>query len=149
MAADSRVQDITARIVERSKPYREIYLERLRLQISKGVHRSTLSCGNLAHGFAVCSPADKEILAGDRIPNLGIITAYNDMLSAHQPYEVFPQIIRDAAKEAGGIAQVAGAVPAMCDGVTQGQPGMELSLFSTCSMLPSISASATRSYPVW
>ena len=130
MAADSRVQDITARIVERSKPYREIYLERLRLQISKGVHRSTLSCGNLAHGFAVCSPADKEILAGDRIPNLGIITAYNDMLSAHQPYEVFPQIIRDAAKEAGGIAQVAGAVPAMCDGVTQGQPGMELSLFS-------------------
>jgi len=130
MAADSRVQDITARIVERSKPYREIYLERLRLQISKGVHRSTLSCGNLAHGFAVCSPTDKEILAGDRIPNLGIITAYNDMLSAHQPYEVFPQIIRDAAKEAGGIAQVAGAVPAMCDGVTQGQPGMELSLFS-------------------
>lgn len=130
MSADSRIQAITARIVERSKPYRETYLERLRLQVSKGVHRSVLSCGNLAHGFAVCSPADKDILAGDRVPNLGIITAYNDMLSAHQPYETFPAIIRDAAKEAGGIAQVAGAVPAMCDGVTQGQPGMELSLFS-------------------
>ncbi len=161
MSADSRIQAITARIVERSKPYRETYLERLRLQVSKGVHRSVLSCGNLAHGFAVCSPADKDILAGDRVPNLGIITAYNDMLSAHQPYETFPAIIRDAAKEAGGIAQVAGAVPAMCDGVTQGQPGMELSLFSrdaiamaagigcrtTCSTPLSISASATRSCP--
>ncbi|KQO78925.1 phosphogluconate dehydratase [Rhizobium sp. Leaf262] len=130
MAADPRIQAITARIVERSKPYREIYLERLRLQVTKGVHRSVLSCANLAHGFAVCSPADKDILAGDRVGNLGIITAYNDMLSAHQPFEVYPTIIRDAAKEAGGIAQVAGAVPAMCDGVTQGQPGMELSLFS-------------------
>jgi len=105
MSADSRIQAITARIVERSKPYRETYLERLRLQVSKGVHRSVLSCGNLAHGFAVCSPADKDILAGDRVPNLGIITAYNDMLSAHQPYETFPAIIRDAAKEAGGIAR--------------------------------------------
>lgn len=130
MAADPRIQAITARIVERSKPYREIYLERLRLQLAKGVHRSVLSCANLAHGFAVCSPADKGILAGDRVGNLGIITAYNDMLSAHQPFEIYPSIIRDAAKEAGGIAQVAGAVPAMCDGVTQGQPGMELSLFS-------------------
>ncbi|WP_284757332.1 phosphogluconate dehydratase [Agrobacterium sp. fls2-241-TYG-188a] len=130
MAADPRIQAITARIVERSKPYREIYLERLRLQVSKGVHRSVLSCANLAHGFAVCSPADKAILAGDRVGNLGIITSYNDMLSAHQPFEVYPNMIRDAAKEAGGIAQVAGAVPAMCDGVTQGQPGMELSLFS-------------------
>ena len=130
MAADPRIQAITARIVERSKPYREIYLERLRRQVTKGVHRSVLSCANLAHGFAVCSPADKDILAGDRVGNLGIITAYNDMLSAHQPFEVYPAMIRDAAKEAGGIAQVAGAVPAMCDGVTQGQPGMELSLFS-------------------
>ncbi|ADY63530.1 MULTISPECIES: phosphogluconate dehydratase [Rhizobium/Agrobacterium group] len=130
MSADSRIQAITARIVERSKPYRETYLERLRLQVSKGVHRSTLSCGNLAHGFAVCSPADKDLLAGDRVGNLGIITAYNDMLSAHQPYETFPAIIREAAAQAGGVAQVAGAVPAMCDGVTQGQPGMELSLFS-------------------
>ena len=90
----------------------------------------SLSCGNLAHGFAVCSPSDKVALGGDRVPNLGIITSYNDMLSAHQPFETYPQLIKEAAREAGGIAQVAGGVPAMCDGVTQGQPGMELSLFS-------------------
>ena len=89
-----------------------------------------LSCGNLAHGFAVCSPSEKAALGGDRVPNLGIITSYNDMLSAHQPFETFPALIKQAAREAGGIAQVAGGVPAMCDGVTQGQPGMELSLFS-------------------
>lgn len=130
MAADKRIAAITARIVERSKPVREAYLGRVRAAASKGVHRSVLGCGNLAHGFAVCSPAEKEMLAGDRAPNLGIITAYNDMLSAHQPYETYPALIRDAAREAGGVAQVAGGVPAMCDGVTQGQPGMELSLFS-------------------
>lgn len=130
MSADSRIEAITKRIVERSKPTREAYLDRTRRAISKGVHRSTLSCGNLAHGFAVCSPADKAALAGDVVPNLGIITAYNDMLSAHQPFETYPALIRQAASEAGGVAQVAGGVPAMCDGVTQGQPGMELSLFS-------------------
>lgn len=130
MSADSRIEAITKRIVERSKPTREVYLDRTRRAISKGVHRSTLSCGNLAHGFAVCSPRDKEALAGDVVPNLGIITAYNDMLSAHQPFETYPALIRQAASEVGGVAQVAGGVPAMCDGVTQGQPGMELSLFS-------------------
>ncbi|TPP09877.1 phosphogluconate dehydratase [Rhizobium glycinendophyticum] len=130
MSADSRIEAITKRIVERSKPTREAYLDRTRRAISKGVHRSTLSCGNLAHGFAVCSPSEKAALAGDVVPNLGIITAYNDMLSAHQPFETYPALIRKAASEAGGVAQVAGGVPAMCDGVTQGQPGMELSLFS-------------------
>ncbi|MBY5316289.1 phosphogluconate dehydratase [Rhizobium leguminosarum] len=130
MSAHARISAITDRIVERSKPSRERYLERLRAAASKGVARSVLGCANLAHGFAVCSPADKDALAGDRIPNLGIITAYNDMLSAHQPFETYPAIIREAAAEAGGVAQVAGGVPAMCDGVTQGQPGMELSLFS-------------------
>jgi len=130
MSADKRIEAITARIVERSKPHRELYLERVRAAITKGVHRAVLSCGNLAHGFAVCSPAEKDALAGDRVPNLGIITAYNDMLSAHQPFETYPALIREAAREAGGVAQVAGGVPAMCDGVTQGQPGMELSLFS-------------------
>lgn len=130
MSADSRIEAITKRIVERSKPTREVYLDRTRRAISKGVHRSTLSCGNLAHGFAVCSPRDKDALAGDVVPNLGIITAYNDMLSAHQPFETYPALIRQAASEVGGVAQVAGGVPAMCDGVTQGQPGMELSLFS-------------------
>ncbi|MCH4544376.1 phosphogluconate dehydratase [Rhizobium changzhiense] len=130
MSAHARISAITDRIVERSKPSRERYLERLRAAASQGVARSVLGCANLAHGFAVCSPADKDALAGDRIPNLGIITAYNDMLSAHQPFETYPAIIREAAAEAGGVAQVAGGVPAMCDGVTQGQPGMELSLFS-------------------
>lgn len=130
MSADSRIETITARIVERSKPHREPYLDRVRAAASQGVHRSTLGCGNLAHGFAVCSPADKVALSGDRVPNLGIITSYNDMLSAHQPFETYPALIRQAAHEAGGVAQVAGGVPAMCDGVTQGQPGMELSLFS-------------------
>lgn len=130
MSAHARISAITDRIVERSKPSRERYLERLRAAASRGVQRSVLGCANLAHGFAVCSPADKDALAGDRIPNLGIITAYNDMLSAHQPFETYPAIIREAAAQAGGVAQVAGGVPAMCDGVTQGQPGMELSLFS-------------------
>ena len=130
MSAHARISAITNRIVERSKPSRERYLERLRAAASQGVQRSVLGCANLAHGFAVCSPADKDALAGDRIPNLGIITAYNDMLSAHQPFETYPAIIREAAAQAGGVAQVAGGVPAMCDGVTQGQPGMELSLFS-------------------
>ncbi|MCO6176514.1 phosphogluconate dehydratase [Ciceribacter sp. RN22] len=130
MTADKRIEAITRRIVERSKPSRERYLDRVRSQIAKGVHRSVLSCGNLAHGFAACAPSEKADLAGDTVPNLGIITSYNDMLSAHQPFETFPAIIRDAAREAGGVAQVAGGVPAMCDGVTQGQPGMELSLFS-------------------
>ncbi|MGO6716432.1 phosphogluconate dehydratase [Rhizobium ruizarguesonis] len=130
MSAHARISAITDRIVERSKPSRERYLEQLRAAASKGVARSVLGCANLAHGFAVCSPADKDALAGDRIPNLGIITAYNDMLSAHQPFETYPAIIREAAAQAGGVAQVAGGVPAMCDGVTQGQPGMELSLFS-------------------
>ncbi|HEX2146061.1 MAG TPA: dihydroxy-acid dehydratase, partial [Pseudorhizobium sp.] len=130
MAAHSSIEAITARIVERSKPHREAYLGRVHAAISRGPHRAVLSCGNLAHGFAACSPKDKADLAASVVPNLGIITAYNDMLSAHQPYETFPSIIREAAREVGGVAQVAGGVPAMCDGVTQGQPGMELSLFS-------------------
>ncbi|AJD40123.1 phosphogluconate dehydratase [Rhizobium sp. SEMIA 4085] len=130
MSANARISAITSRIVERSKPTRDRYLERLQAATSNGVNRSILGCANLAHGFAICSPSEKDALAGDRVPNLGIITAYNDMLSAHQPFETYPAIIREAAAEAGGIAQVAGGVPAMCDGVTQGQPGMELSLFS-------------------
>jgi len=130
MSVTRQVEAITERIRERSKPSREIYLERLDDAAGKTANRAVLSCGNLAHGFAACAPAEKAVLAGDRVPNLGIITSYNDMLSAHQPYETFPALIKAAAREAGGIAQVAGGVPAMCDGVTQGQPGMELSLFS-------------------
>ncbi|MBX3584153.1 MAG: phosphogluconate dehydratase [Rhizobiaceae bacterium] len=130
MTARSDIQAITQRIRERSRPARELYLDRVDRAASKTANRATLSCGNLAHGFAVCSPSEKAELSGDRVPNLGIITSYNDMLSAHQPFETYPALIKQAAREAGGIAQVAGGVPAMCDGVTQGQPGMELSLFS-------------------
>ncbi len=124
------VAAVTNRIIERSKPVRETYLGRVRERASQGPKRSTLSCGNLAHGFAACGVGDKENLKGDVVANIGIITAYNDMLSAHQPFETYPALIKQAAREAGGVAQVAGGVPAMCDGVTQGQAGMELSLFS-------------------
>jgi phosphogluconate dehydratase len=130
MTARKDIEAITERIRQRSRNSRDIYLERIDNAASRDANRAVLSCGNLAHGFAACAPAEKTALAGDRVPNLGIITSYNDMLSAHQPFETFPQLIKQAAKEAGGIAQVAGGVPAMCDGVTQGQPGMELSLFS-------------------
>ncbi len=130
MTARPDIQVITKRIRERSKPAREAYLDRVDRAAGQTANRAVLSCGNLAHGFAVCAPHEKAALGGDRVPNLGIITSYNDMLSAHQPFETYPRLIKAAAAEAGGIAQVAGGVPAMCDGVTQGQPGMELSLFS-------------------
>ncbi|MBZ9857036.1 phosphogluconate dehydratase [Mesorhizobium sp. CA13] len=130
MTARRDIEAITERIRQRSKPGRERYLGRIAEASNQTANRAVLSCGNLAHGFAVCSPSEKVALGGDNVPNLGIITSYNDMLSAHQPFETFPALIKEAAREAGGIAQVAGGVPAMCDGVTQGQPGMELSLFS-------------------
>jgi len=130
MTARKDIEAITERIRHRSQRSREIYLGRIAEASGRSANRSKLSCGNLAHGFAVCSPAEKIALGGDVVPNLGIITSYNDMLSAHQPFETYPALIKEAAREAGGIAQVAGGVPAMCDGVTQGQPGMELSLFS-------------------
>jgi len=125
-----RIAEITERIIERGKTTRQIYLEQIEAAFQQGVHRSTLNCGNLAHGFAACNQHDKAALAADIVPNLGIITAYNDMLSAHQVYENYPQSIKNYANTFGAVAQVAGAVPAMCDGVTQGQPGMELSLYS-------------------
>ena len=125
-----KIAEITARIIERSAITRQEYLEQTDAAFQEGVHRSTLNCGNLAHGFAACNQHDKSALAADIIPNLGIITAYNDMLSAHQVFEDYPKAIKQYANEFGAVAQVAGAVPAMCDGVTQGQPGMELSLYS-------------------
>jgi phosphogluconate dehydratase len=124
------VAGVTRRIVERSRPRREDYLARIASARDAGPHRRRLSCGNLAHGFAACGPSDKAALRGVKVPNIGIVTAYNDMLSAHQPYERYPELIRQAARDAGATAQVAGGVPAMCDGVTQGRAGMELSLFS-------------------
>ncbi len=126
---NSRVREVTERIRERSRETRSAYVERMRGQ-ARGPARTHLSCTNLAHAFAASTAADKEALKALRGPNLGIVNAYNDMLSAHQPFERFPGLIRQAAREVRATAQVAGGVPAMCDGVTQGQPGMELSLFS-------------------
>jgi phosphogluconate dehydratase len=124
------VERVTRRIAERSRESRGEYLARVHVAASEGPARRNLSCSNLAHGMAASKRADKDALASKRTPNIGIVTAYNDMLSAHQPYERFPSIIRKAAAAEGAVAQVAGGVPAMCDGVTQGQDGMELSLFS-------------------
>ena len=124
------IAKITERIAQRSLSSRQAYLSQIDEAYSAGVHRSTLNCGNLAHGFAACNQHDKSALAADIVPNLGITTAYNDMLSAHQVYEDYPKAIKQFANEFGAVAQVAGGVPAMCDGVTQGQPGMELSLYS-------------------
>jgi phosphogluconate dehydratase len=124
------VAEVTERLRERSRDTRAAYLARIDAAGTAGTHRERLSCGNLAHGFAACGTHDKALLREGHTPNLGIVTAYNDMLSAHQPYERYPALIREIAREAGITAQVAGGVPAMCDGVTQGREGMELSLFS-------------------
>ena len=120
---------VTDRIRARSETSRGQYLERMGKAVAKGPVRAHLSCGNQAHAYAAMGEA-KGTLAEAKVANLGIVTAYNDMLSAHQPYERYPELIRAAAAKAGVTVQVAGGVPAMCDGVTQGQPGMELSLFS-------------------
>ena len=124
------VTAVTERIVERSRESREAYLARIDAATGKGASRSRLGCTNLAHAFAASARGDKEGLKAPAWPNLAIVSAYNDMLSAHQPLERYPALIRRAARDAGAVAQFAGGVPAMCDGVTQGQPGMELSLFS-------------------
>ena len=123
----SVVQSVTDRIIERSKISREKYLAALNEAKTKGVHRSSLSCGNLAHGFAACNKDDKSALLQLNKANIGIVTAYNEMLSAHEPYGDYPAKIREAVHSVGSVAQVAAGVPAMCDGVTQGQPGMDSS----------------------
>ena len=126
---DSRISKVTDRIIERSKPGRSRYLQLMADEADRGISRPRLSCGNFAHGFAAAGE-DKAAIKGLHEPNLAIVTAYNDMLSAHQPYGRYPEQMKIFAREAGATAQVAGGVPAMCDGVTQGQPGMDLSLFS-------------------
>ena len=130
MSLNNMVHQVTQDIIANSRDSRAKYLARMAAQRQNGVERSAMSCGNLAHGFAACTPSDKAALAGTRALNLGIITSYNDMLSAHQPYQTYPEIIKQAAHQVRATAQVAGGVPAMCDGVTQGQDGMDLSLFS-------------------
>ena len=126
---DPRIAAITDRIIERSKSGRSRYLQLMADEAERGISRPRLSCGNFAHGFAA-SGEDKQAIRTMRGPNLAIVTAYNDMLSAHQPYGRYPEQMKIFAREAGATAQVAGGTPAMCDGVTQGQPGMDLSLFS-------------------
>ncbi|PGH55208.1 phosphogluconate dehydratase [Azospirillum palustre] len=126
---NSVVARVTERIAERSRDRRAAYLARLESAGGKP-RRQRLGCANLAHAFAACGANDKAALRGETQPSIGIVTAYNDMLSAHQPYERYPAMIRESVRAAGGVAQVAGGVPAMCDGVTQGYEGMELSLFS-------------------
>jgi phosphogluconate dehydratase len=127
---NAKVLEVTQRIMDRSQAMRATYLQQMKSAHQEGVTRQAMSCGNLAHAFAACDTHDKAGLAQNRLPNLGIITAYNDMLSAHKVYEDYPKNVRTYANKHQAIAQVAGAVPAMCDGVTQGQPGMELSLYS-------------------
>lgn len=125
-----RVLEVTRRIQARSAATRQRYLEMVRAAASKGPHRGTLPCGNLAHGVAACGESDKQTLRLMNQANVAIVSAYNDMLSAHQLFERFPGLIKQALHEIGSVGQFAGGVPAMCDGVTQGEPGMELSLAS-------------------
>ena len=129
MPLHPKLADVTQKIVERSKDSRAAYLAKIARAAQDGPRRAHLSCGNQAHAYAAMGD-DKSTLLQERAPNIGIITAYNDMLSAHQPFETYPEQIKTAARALGATAQVAAGVPAMCDGVTQGQPGMELSLFS-------------------
>ena len=129
MPLNPAIAAVTDRIRARSATSRAAYLDRIARAAEAGPARAHLACGNQAHAYAAMGE-DKDALAGGRAPNIGIVTAYNDMLSAHQPYERYPEVIRAAARAVGATAQVAGGVPAMCDGVTQGQTGMELSLFS-------------------
>ncbi|WP_421303220.1 phosphogluconate dehydratase [Aeromonas veronii] len=124
------ISDVTARIRERSVARRQAFLARIQCQAEQGKTRAALACGNLAHAVAACSSDEKGRILDMTRANVGIVTAYNDMLSAHQPYQGYPDQIKAVLAELGHSAQVAGGVPAMCDGVTQGQPGMDMSLFS-------------------
>jgi phosphogluconate dehydratase len=124
------LNEVTERIRERSTPTRKAYLQRIEQIIRRPRGSDRMGCANVAHAFAALPENDKFRVVAEKAPHIGVITAYNDMLSAHQPYETYPAIIRDEARKHGATVQVAGGVPAMCDGITQGEPGMELSLFS-------------------
>lgn len=129
-ALHPKIAEVTDRIAERSKKTRSAYVTKIHKAMQDKPHRTQLACGNLAHGFAACHLRDKEALSGEVTPNFAIISSYNDMLSAHAPYDTYPALIKAEAEKYNAVVQFAGGVPAMCDGVTQGQPGMELSLFS-------------------
>ena len=127
---NKRLGEITRQIIERSKTSRDIYLSRVKEAMQEGPNRNALGCSNLAHGVASCGAEEKASLLTQHSENIAIVTAYNDMLSAHEPYKTYPSLLKRALAMKGANAQVAGGVPAMCDGITQSQPGMELSLFS-------------------
>ena len=147
------VADVTERVIARSRETRTAYLSRISQAAAERGGRPTradLGCSNLAHAVASCGGSDRVALAGDSAVSLGIVTSYNDMLSAHAPFETYPQQIKETARSIGGVAQVAGGVPAMCDGITQGRAGMELSACSavTSSRCPRRSrCPTTRSTP--
>lgn len=124
------IQNVTQQIIKRSRTHRKAYVDMMRNTMRDNPPKKRLSCGNLAHAYAACNQTDKQAIRLMQSANLGITTSFNDMLSAHQPLETYPKLIKKAARALGSTAQVAGGVPAMCDGVTQGQAGMELSLFS-------------------
>ncbi len=130
MALHPKVSDITARIAARSRPTREAYVAQLHAASTRDPGMDRMGCANVAHAFAGMPLDDRFKVVTQRAPNIGIVTAYNDMLSAHTPLQAYPAFIKDEARKLGATAQVAGGVPAMCDGVTQGTSGMELSLFS-------------------
>jgi phosphogluconate dehydratase len=130
MKLNTVVEQVTQRIIERSKPARDAYLQRLDMAAKRPRGADRLGCANVAHAFAALPSNDKFKVVAEKAPNIGIVNAYNDMLSAHAPYQQYPDLIKTEARKHGATAQVAGGVPAMCDGVTQGTAGMELSLFS-------------------
>ncbi|MFM7662376.1 MAG: phosphogluconate dehydratase [Bacteroidota bacterium] len=130
MQINSKIQEVTDRIIKRSEKARVAYLNKVEANFKPLAYREGLSCGNLAHGFAACDSHDKKTISSSASPNIGLISAYNDMLSAHKTYENYPTFLRKFANEFGGTLQMAGATPAMCDGVTQGKEGMDLSLLS-------------------
>ncbi|MDP3821869.1 MAG: phosphogluconate dehydratase [Burkholderiales bacterium] len=138
------LKEVTQRIRERSATTRAAYLKRVDAAIDRPRGSDRMGCANVAHAFAAMPASDKLRIVAERAPHIGVVTAYNDMLSAHQPYEGFPAVIRDEAHRLGATVQVAGGVPAMCDGVTQGLPGMELSLFSRDTIAMSTAVALTH-----
>jgi phosphogluconate dehydratase len=130
MKLNTTVDAVTQRIIQRSQPTRSAYLTQLQADAQRPPGAQRMGCANVAHAFAGLPVNDKLRVVAEKAPNIGIVTAYNDMLSAHTPLGHYPELIKAEARLHGATVQVAGGVPAMCDGVTQGQPGMELSLFS-------------------
>jgi phosphogluconate dehydratase len=143
MALHPVLDQVTRRIQERSRASRSDYLAQVDAMAARPPQVRTMGCANVAHAFAALPGTDKIRIVEEKGPNVGIVTAYNDVLSAHAPFAHYPDILKDEARRNGATAQVAGGVPAMCDGVTQGMPGMELSLFSRDTIAMSTAVALT------